>query len=281
MHIVAEVQKAGGEAAFIDAEHALDPVYAKALGVDINNLLVSQPDCGEDALEITEALVRSGAIDCVVIDSVAALVPKQELEGDMGQAQMGMQARLMSQAMRKLSAVINKSNCVVIFINQLREKVGVMYGNPETTTGGRALKFYASVRIDIRKTDQLKNGGEIYGNRVKCKIVKNKVAPPFRVAEFDILYGKGICRSGEVLDFAINSDIIKKSGSWFSYNGERIGQGKDNVRKLIEGNPELMAEIEEKVRVLLADGDMLVEEEFDLDEDEDDAFDIRVLKDED
>jgi recombination protein RecA len=281
LHIVAEVQKAGGEAAFIDAEHALDPVYAKALGVDINNLLVSQPDCGEDALEITEALVRSGAIDCVVIDSVAALVPKQELEGDMGQAQMGMQARLMSQAMRKLSAVINKSNCVVIFINQLREKVGVMYGNPETTTGGRALKFYASVRIDIRKTDQLKNGGEIYGNRVKCKIVKNKVAPPFRVAEFDILYGKGICRSGEVLDFAINSDIIKKSGSWFSYNGERIGQGKDNVRKLIEGNPELMAEIEEKVRVLLADGDMLVEEEFDLDEDEDDAFDIRVLKDED
>jgi recombination protein RecA len=282
LHIVSEVQKAGGEAAFIDAEHALDPVYAKALGVDINNLLVSQPDCGEDALEITEALVRSGAIDCVVIDSVAALVPKQELEGDMGQAQMGMQARLMSQAMRKLSAVINKSNCVVIFINQLREKVGVMYGNPETTTGGRALKFYASVRIDIRKTDQLKNGGEIYGNRVKCKIVKNKVAPPFRVAEFDILYGKGICRSGEVLDFAINSDIIKKSGSWFSYNGERIGQGKDNVRKLIEGNPELMAEIEEKVRVLLAEGDMIVEEEFDLDdEDEDDAFDIRVLKDED
>ena len=249
--------------------------------MDINNLLVSQPDCGEDALEITEALVRSGAIDCVVIDSVAALVPKQELEGDMGQAQMGMQARLMSQAMRKLSAVINKSNCVVIFINQLREKVGVMYGNPETTTGGRALKFYASVRIDIRKTDQLKNGGEIYGNRVKCKIVKNKVAPPFRVAEFDILYGKGISRSGEIIDYAISLDIIKKSGSWFSYNGERIGQGKDNVRKLIEGNPELMAEIEEKVRMLLADGDMLVEEEFDLDEDEDDAFDIRVLKDED
>ena len=281
LHIVAEVQKAGGEAAFIDAEHALDPVYAKALGVDINNLLVSQPDCGEDALEITEALVRSGAIDCVVIDSVAALVPKQELEGDMGQAQMGMQARLMSQAMRKLSAVINKSNCVVIFINQLREKVGVMYGNPETTTGGRALKFYASVRIDIRKTDQLKNGSDIYGNRVKCKIVKNKVAPPFRVAEFDILYGKGISRSSEVLDFAITSDIIKKSGSWFSYNGERIGQGKDNVRKLIEGNPALMAEIEEKVRALLANQDMMIEEEFDLDdEDEDDAFDIRVLKDE-
>ena len=280
LHIVAEVQKAGGEAAFIDAEHALDPVYAKALGVDINNLLVSQPDCGEDALEITEALVRSGAIDCVVIDSVAALVPKQELEGDMGQAQMGMQARLMSQAMRKLSAVINKSNCVVIFINQLREKVGVMYGNPETTTGGRALKFYASVRIDIRKTDQLKNGGEIYGNRVKCKIVKNKVAPPFRVAEFDILYGKGISRSSEVLDFAITSDIIKKSGSWFSYNGERIGQGKDNVRKMFEGNPALMAEVEEKVRALLANGEVLVEEEFDLDEDEDDAFDIRVLKDE-
>ena len=224
--------------------------------------------------------MRSGAIDCVVIDSVAALVPKQELEGDMGQAQMGMQARLMSQAMRKLSAVINKSNCVVIFINQLREKVGVMYGNPETTTGGRALKFYASVRSDIRKTDQLKNGGEIYGNRVKCKIVKNKVAPPFRVAEFDILYGKGISRSSEVLDFAITSDIIKKSGSWFSYNGERIGQGKDNVRKMFEGNPALMAEVEEKVRALLANGEVLVEEEFDLDEDEDDAFDIRVLKDE-
>ena len=281
LHIIAEVQKLGGEAAFIDAEHALDPVYAKALGVDINNLLVSQPDCGEDALDITEALVRSGAIDVVVVDSVAALVPRQEIDGEMGATMVGVQARLMSQAMRKLSAVISKSNAVVIFINQLREKVGVMYGNPETTPGGRALKFYSSVRIDVRKTEQLKNGADVYGNRVKCKIVKNKVAPPFKVAEFDILYGKGISKSSELIDMGITLGIIKKSGSWFSYEGERIGQGKDNVRKLIEGNPELMAEIEEKVRVLLADGDMLVEEEFDLDEDEDDAFDIRVLKDED
>ena len=279
LHIIAEVQKAGGEAAFIDAEHALDPVYAKALGVDINNLLVSQPDCGEDALEITEALVRSGAIDVVVIDSVAALVPRQEIEGDMGQSMVGVQARLMSQAMRKLSAIISKTNAIVIFINQLREKVGVLYGNPETTTGGRALKFYASVRIDIRKTDQLKNGAEVYGNRVKCKIVKNKVAPPFRVAEFDILYGKGISRDGEILDYAIALDIIKKSGSWFSYGSERIGQGKDNVRKFLSSDPALMAEVEEKVRAALEGGALAQNEEFELDEDGDeDDFDIRVLE---
>ena len=279
LHIIAEVQKAGGEAAFIDAEHALDPVYAKALGVDINNLLVSQPDCGEDALEITEALVRSGAIDVVVIDSVAALVPRQEIEGDMGQSMVGVQARLMSQAMRKLSAIISKTNAVVIFINQLREKVGVLYGNPETTPGGRALKFYASVRIDIRKTEQLKNGSEVYGNRVKCKIVKNKVAPPFQVAEFDILYGKGISRDGEILDYAISLDVIKKSGSWFSYEGERIGQGKDNVRKLLQSNPALAVEVEEKVRAALESGVATSDEEFDIEEDGDeDDFDIRVLE---
>jgi len=278
LHIVAEVQKTGGEAAFIDAEHALDPVYAKALGVDIENLLVSQPDCGEDALEITEALVRSGAIDVVVVDSVAALVPRQEIEGDMGQSMVGVQARLMSQAMRKLSAVISKSNAVVIFINQLREKVGVMYGNPETTPGGRALKFYSSVRIDVRKQEQIKNGSEIVGNHVRCKIVKNKVAPPFKTAEFDILYGKGISRSGEIIDYCISLDIIKKSGSWFSYNGERIGQGKDNVRKLIESNPELLAELDAKVRSMrdrLADK----EDEFELADDDEDDFDIRTLDD--
>ena len=276
LHIVAEVQKTGGQAAFIDAEHALDPVYAKALGVDINNLLVSQPDCGEDALDITVALVRSGAVDVVVIDSVAALVPRQEIEGDMGQSQVGVQARLMSQAMRKLSAVISKSNAVVIFINQLREKVGVMYGNPETTTGGRALKFYASVRIDVRKTEQLKNGNDIYGNHVKCKIVKNKVAPPFKVAEFDILYGKGISRAGELVDIGLALDVIQKSGSWFSYNGERLGQGKDNVRKLLESDAALFAEIDEKIRVSFKSAVEGGEDTFDLEDDEEE-FDLRSL----
>ena len=280
LHILAEVQKSGGTAAFIDAEHALDPVYAKALGVDINELLVSQPDCGEDALEICEALARSGAVDAIVIDSVAALVPRQEIEGDMGQSMVGVQARMMSQAMRKLSGVISKSNCVVVFINQIREKVGVIYGNPETTPGGRALKFFASVRIDIRKTEQLKDGNDIYGNHVKCKIVKNKVAPPFRVAEFDILYGKGISLSGEIIDFAIALDIIKKSGSWFSYNGERIGQGKDNVRKLIENTPDLMKEIEDKVRQMSEQAKMNMDQDFEVDEDDDDEFDLRLSDDE-
>ncbi len=280
LHILAEVQKSGGTAAFIDAEHALDPVYAKALGVDINELLVSQPDCGEDALEICEALARSGAVDAIVIDSVAALVPRQEIEGDMGQSMVGVQARMMSQAMRKLSGVISKSNCVVVFINQIREKVGVIYGNPETTPGGRALKFFASVRIDIRKTEQLKDGNDVYGNHVKCKIVKNKVAPPFRVAEFDILYGKGISLSGEIIDFAIALDIIKKSGSWFSYNGERIGQGKDNVRKLIENTPDLMKEIEEKVRQMSEQAKMNMDQDFEVDEDDDDEFDLRLSDDE-
>ncbi len=281
LHILAEVQKANGTAAFIDAEHALDPVYAKALGVNINELLVSQPDCGEDALEICEALARSGAVDAIVIDSVAALVPKQEIEGDMGQSMVGVQARMMSQAMRKLSGVISKSNCVVIFINQIREKVGVIYGNPETTTGGRALKFFASVRIDVRKTEQLKDGNDVYGNHVKCKIVKNKVAPPFRVAEFDILYGKGISASGEVLDFAIALDIIQKSGSWFSYNGERIGQGKENVRKMLESNPEMMAEIEQKVRKMSEQAKMTMDQDFEVDDgDEDgDDFDLHLSND--
>ena len=248
LHMIAETQKMGGEAAFIDAEHALDPVYAKHLGVDIDNLIVSQPDTGEQALEITEALVRSGAIDVVVVDSVAALVPKAEIDGDMGDSHIGLQARLMSQALRKLAGVINKSKCVVIFINQLREKVGVMFGNPETTAGGRALKYYASVRLDIRKIENIKVDGEVVGNRAKVKVVKNKVAPPFREAEFDIVYGKGISKEGNILDIAVNLDIIEKSGSWFSYNGERIGQGRENVKKYLLDNPDTMNEIEKKIR---------------------------------
>ena len=248
LHIIAEAQKMGGEAAFIDAEHALDPVYAKKLGVDIDNLIVSQPDTGEQALEITESLVRSGALDVIVVDSVAALVPKAEIDGDMGDSHMGLQARLMSQALRKLTASINKSKTVLIFINQLREKIGVMFGNPETTTGGRALKFYASVRMDIRKTENIKQDGEFKGSRVRVKVVKNKVAPPFREAEFDVVYGEGISKEGNILDMAVNLDIVEKSGSWFSYNGERIGQGRENVKKYLKENPKIMQEIDKKVR---------------------------------
>ena len=248
LHIIAEAQKMNGEAAFIDAEHALDPVYAKHLGVDIDNLIVSQPDTGEQALEITESLVRSGALDVIVVDSVAALVPKAEIDGDMGDSHMGLQARLMSQALRKLAGAINKSKTVIIFINQLREKIGVMFGNPETTTGGRALKFYASVRLDIRKIENIKQDGEIVGNRARVKVVKNKVAPPFREAEFDIVYGKGISKEGNILDMAVNLDIIEKSGSWFSYNGEKIGQGRENVKLYLHNNPEVMEEVEKKVR---------------------------------
>ena len=255
LHVIAEVQKQGGEAAFIDAEHALDPVYAKKLGVDINNLLVSQPDYGEQALEIAETLVNSGAIDIIVIDSVAALVPRQEIEGDIGASHVGIQARLMSQAMRILSGAIAKSNCIVIFTNQLREKVGVMYGNPEVTTGGKALKFYASVRIDVRRVETLKNGSEVYGSHTKCKVVKNKVAPPFKTAEFDILYGSGISKSSEVIDMAIQLGIIEKSGAWFYYDGDRLGQGKDNVRKLIESDKELMDKLEALVRAKVAEAD--------------------------
>ena len=248
LHLIAEAQKMGGEAAFIDAEHALDPVYAKHLGVNIDELIVSQPDTGEQALEIAEALVRSGALDIIVVDSVAALVPKAEIDGDMGDAHVGLQARLMSQALRKLAGVINKSKCVIVFINQLREKVGVMFGNPETTPGGRALKFYASVRLDIRRVESLKQDGEVIGNRTRVKVVKNKVAPPFREAEFDIVYGQGISKEGNILDMAVNLDIVEKAGSWFSYNGERIGQGRENVKKYLKENPEMLEDIEEKVR---------------------------------
>ncbi len=248
LHMIAEVQKRGGIAGFIDAEHALDPVYAKNIGVDINELYISQPDSGDQALEIAETMVRSNAIDIIVIDSVAALVPRQEIEGDMGDSHVGLQARLMSQALRKLTPVISKSNCVVIFINQLREKVGVMFGNPETTTGGRALKFYASVRMDVRKIETLKQSGEIVGNRTRIKIVKNKIAPPFKEAEFDIMFGKGISRSGDVLDLAVSIDVVKKSGSWYAYEGNKIGQGRENAKTYLEANPEIMEEIEKKVR---------------------------------
>ena len=252
LHVVAEAQKMGGEAAFIDAEHALDPVYAKKLGVDIDNLIVSQPDTGEQALEITESLIRSGALDVIVVDSVAALVPKAEIDGDMGDSHMGLQARLMSQALRKLAGAINKTKTVLIFINQLREKIGVMFGNPETTTGGRALKFYASVRLDIRKIENIKQDGEVKGNRVRVKVIKNKVAPPFREAEFDIVYGEGISKAGNILDMAVNMDIIEKSGSWFSYNDERIGQGRENVKKYLQDNPDILEDVEKIVRANFA-----------------------------
>ena len=249
LHMVAEVQKRGGIAGFIAAEHALDPVYAKNIGVDIDNLYISQPDNGEQALEITETMVRSGAVDIVIVDSVAALVPKAEIEGDMGDSHVGLHARLMSQALRKLTAAISRSNCVVIFINQLREKVGVMFGNPETTTGGRALKFYASVRLDVRRTETLKQGGEMVGNHVKVKVVKNKVAPPFKQAEFDIMFGTGISREGEILDLASECNVVNKSGAWYSYNGERIGQGRENVKIFLKDHPEICEEIEKQVRI--------------------------------
>lgn len=248
LHMVAEVQKRGGIAGFIDAEHALDPVYAKNIGVDIDNLYISQPDNGEQALEITETMVRSGAVDIIIVDSVAALVPKAEIEGDMGDSHVGLQARLMSQALRKLTGIIGKSNCVVIFINQLREKVGVMFGSPETTTGGRALKFYSSVRLDVRRIETLKQGGEVVGNRTRIKVVKNKIAPPFKEAEFDIMFGQGISREGDVLDLAANLGVVNKSGSWYAYNESKIGQGRENAKTYLKEHPEIMEEIEQKVR---------------------------------
>ena len=248
LHMVAEVQKRGGIAGFIDAEHALDPSYARRIGVDIDNLYISQPDNGEQALEITEMMVRSGAVDIIVVDSVAALVPKAEIDGDMGDSHVGLQARLMSQALRKLTAIVSKSNCIVIFINQLREKVGVMFGSPETTTGGRALKFYSSIRMDIRRIEAIKQGGEIVGNRTRVKVVKNKVAPPFKEAEFDIMFGKGISREGDILDLAANTGIVNKSGAWYSYNDAKIGQGRENTKNYFRENPEIMEEIEHKVR---------------------------------
>ena len=248
LHMIAEVQKRGGIAGFIDAEHALDPVYAKNIGVDIDELYISQPDSGDQALEITETMVRSGAMDIIVVDSVAALVPKQEIEGDMGDSHVGLQARLMSQALRKLTPVISKSNCVVIFINQLREKVGVMFGNPETTTGGRALKFYSSVRMDVRRIETLKQSGEMVGNRTRVKIVKNKIAPPFKEAEFDIMFGKGISKEGDILDLAVKCDLVSKSGAWFAYNGDKIGQGRENAKAYLESHPEVMETLDQKVR---------------------------------
>lgn len=248
LHMVAEVQKRGGIAGFIDAEHALDPAYAANIGVDIDNLYISQPDSGEQALEITETMVRSGAVDIVVVDSVAALVPKAEIDGDMGDSHMGLQARLMSQALRKLTSIVSKSDCIVIFINQLREKIGVMFGNPETTTGGRALKFYASIRMDVRRIETLKQGGEMVGNRTRIKIVKNKIAPPFKQAEFDIMFGKGISKVGDILDLATDIDVIQKSGAWFAYNEEKIGQGRENAKTYLQEHPEIMEEVDHKVR---------------------------------
>ena len=249
LHAVAEVQKRGGIAGFVDAEHALDPVYAKNIGVDIDNLYISQPDSGEQALEIAETMVRSGAVDIIVVDSVAALTPQAEIDGEMGDSHVGLQARLMSQALRKLTASVSKTKCTVIFINQLREKIGVMFGNPETTTGGRALKFYATVRLDVRRVESLKTGGEMVGNRTRIKVVKNKVAPPFQEAQFDIMFGRGISKSGDILDLAVGKDIVEKSGAWFSYNGEKIGQGRDNAKTYLEKRPEIMDEIDQKVRV--------------------------------
>ena len=275
LHSVAEAQKNGGIAAFIDAEHALDPVYARALGVDVDNLIISQPDTGEQALEITEALIRSGAIDIIVIDSVAALVPKAEIEGDMGDSHVGLQARLMSQALRKLTGSIKKSNCVAIFINQLREKVGIMFGNPETTTGGRALKFYSSVRLDVRKIDTIKQGDKILGSRTRVKVVKNKVAPQFKQAEFDIMYGEGISKIGDLLDIAANVDIVKKSGSWYNYQDIKLGQGRENVKKFLADNMDLTNEIEEKVRKYYKLGPEYRDlEEDELNEDNQNANDI-------
>ena len=264
LHMIAEVQKRGGIAGFIDAEHALDPVYAKNIGVDIDELYISQPDSGDQALEITETMVRSGAMDIIVVDSVAALVPKQEIEGDMGDSHVGLQARLMSQALRKLTPVISKSNCVVIFINQLREKVGVMFGNPETTTGGRALKFYSSVRMDVRRIETLKQSGEMVGNRTRVKIVKNKIAPPFKEAEFDIMFGKGISKEGDILDLAVKCDLVSKSGAWFAYNGDKIGQGRENAKTYLSEHPEIMEELEQNIRAhyhIGAEGDVEETEE--------------------
>ncbi len=260
LHMIAEVQKRGGIAGFIDAEHALDPVYAKNIGVDIDELYISQPDSGDQALEIAETMVRSGAMDIIVIDSVAALVPRQEIEGDMGDSHVGLQARLMSQALRKLTPVISKSNCVVVFINQLREKVGIMFGNPETTTGGRALKFYASVRMDVRRIETLKQNGEMVGNRTRIKIVKNKIAPPFKEAEFDIMFGKGISKEGDILDLAASIDVVNKSGAWYAYNGDKIGQGRENAKTYLSTHPEVMAEIEAKVRAHYGLNDKVDEE---------------------
>lgn len=263
LHMVAEVRKRGGIAGFIDAEHALDPVYARNIGVDIDNLYISQPDSGEQALEITETMVRSGAVDIVIVDSVAALVPKAEIDGDMGESHVGLQARLMSQALRKLTSIISKSNCVVIFINQLREKVGVMFGNPETTTGGRALKFYSSVRLDVRRVETLKQGGDMVGNHTRVKVVKNKVAPPFKQAEFDIMFGTGISREGDILDLAVECSIVNKSGAWYAYEGNKIGQGRENVKIFLKEHPEITEEIEKKVRIhyhLLPDEEAVAEE---------------------
>lgn len=278
LHAVAEVQKRGGIAGFIDAEHALDPVYAKNIGVDIDNLYISQPDCGEQALEIAETMVRSGAVDIVIVDSVAALVPKAEIDGDMGDSHVGLQARLMSQALRKLTSIVSKSNCIVIFINQLREKIGVMFGNPETTTGGRALKFYSSVRLDVRRVEALKQGGEVVGNHTRVKVVKNKVAPPFKEAEFDIMFGQGISKEGDILDLAAEAGIINKSGAWYAYNGEKIGQGRENAKTYLKENPLICEEVEAKVRAKYSP------EENDADAAEDakdgkDAKDVKDVKD--